>query len=199
MHQQEEGSVPEDQKCHPSSQVEAVPEHGSALLDPAAPQASQAATHVGDPEACSPGLAPNGNGVRDKEPDAQPAHARASCSSSGSDRVARLEQQRPESTGLLPSIPEPCGSHLYFDSDGEEPPQLEDSAVIAQLCFGEDAAGQLVISLPYREPAAAEGDASTGAAVSSSSSSVPGQAPAGQASRQSSGPQKKWCAHWQIH
>ena len=60
--------------------------------------------------------------------------------------------QRPESTGLMASIPEPSGNHLRFGSDDEDGSgladcPLEDSEVIAQLQFEQDAAGRPVIIL----------------------------------------------------
>ncbi len=57
--------------------------------------------------------------------------------------------QRQETTGIMARIPEPCGSHLRFESSDEEDPtaacMLEDSEVIAQLQFEQDAAGRPLI------------------------------------------------------
>ncbi|BDA44841.1 probable trimethylguanosine synthase at C-terminar half [Coccomyxa sp. Obi] len=61
--------------------------------------------------------------------------------------------QRQETTGLMARIPEPNGSHVRFDSSDEEDPtgtaacMLEDSEVIAQLQFEQDAAGRPLIIL----------------------------------------------------
>ena len=61
--------------------------------------------------------------------------------------------QRPESTGLMASIAEASGSHLRFGSSDDEDGAgsadcpLEDSEVIAQLQFEQDAAGRPVIIL----------------------------------------------------
>ncbi|CAL8469420.1 g8961 [Coccomyxa elongata] len=59
------------------------------------------------------------------------------------------DAQRQETTGLMARIPEPCGSHLRFDSSDEEDStaacMLEDSEVIAQLHFEQDAAGRPLI------------------------------------------------------
>ena len=142
-YQREDRSVLAQHICDPPSQEEEP--RGQEL--PMSGAAAQEAVRTLSPAACSTGPAcngnGNGNGMCHAEPDLQPAsHSAGACSSAGSAPGVARPEQRAESTGLLPSIPEPCGTHLRFDSDGEEPCRLEDSAVIAQLCFGEDAAGR---------------------------------------------------------
>lgn len=58
-------------------------------------------------------------------------------------------QRRPETTGLMPVLPEALGTHIRFESSSsaeeEEPqPMLEDSSVISQLQCGTDDAGRPV-------------------------------------------------------
>jgi hypothetical protein len=70
------------------------------------------------------------------------------------DRLERpmqgVGQHRPESTGLLPAIPEPQGMHVRFLDSSDEAcePVLEDSEVIAQLHFDTDEAGRPLIRVP---------------------------------------------------
>ena len=102
--------------------------------------------------------------------------------------------QRQETTGLMAHIPQPCGSHLRFDSSDEEDSadiakcMLEDSEVIAQLQFEQDAAGRPLIILSSNRHSR-----EAGSCQSPPVGSRIGQAEQG-ASKRDEGEPRRWCA-----